>query len=34
MYIVGTNPEYGDQPFIDNVPLMDLETKTLLTNTQ
>ncbi|CAE7244816.1 ANKRD50 [Symbiodinium natans] len=32
MYIVGTNPEYRDQPFIDNVPTMDVETKTLLAN--
>ena len=32
MYIVGTNPEYEDQPFIDNVPTMDVETKNLLAN--
>ena len=34
MYIVGTNPSYENQPFVDKVPNMDAETKSLLTNVQ
>ena len=29
MYIVGTNPDNGDQPFVDEVPRMQTETEAL-----
>ncbi|CAE7332136.1 ANKRD50 [Symbiodinium microadriaticum] len=30
MYIVGTNPDNGDEPYVDDVPRMDVEVEALL----